>query len=53
MNLSYGDKKSVKRQQIIKEKIIYYCSNCQCECMPIKKPIVENKIMDTIEVSFK
>lgn len=53
MNLSYDDKKSVKRQQTIKEKIIYYCSNCQCECMPMKKPIVENKITDIIEVCFK
>lgn len=42
-----------KKQESMKEKIIYYCSCCNSECVPIlKKPIIENKIMDKIEVRF-
>jgi len=42
----------IKKQESIRERIIYYCPNCECQCFPVKAPLVENKVMDKIEVSF-
>ena len=47
----------IKKQKSIRETIEptikYYCACCQSECIPIfKKPLIENKVMDKIEVSF-
>jgi len=45
--------KYLKKQQTMKDKILFYCSCCNSVCEPIlKKPIIENKLMDKIEVKF-
>ena len=44
--------KKVVKQVSFKEKVVYWCSHCKCECLPMKAPIIENKIVDKIEVRF-
>lgn len=45
--------KQLTKQPTMKDKIVYYCSCCNSECIPIiKKPLVENKLVDKIEVSL-
>jgi len=54
-NSSYvmTSERKVERQETFTQKVVYYCSNCQCECIPcLPKPLVENKIADAIIVSF-
>ena len=41
-----------KKTNKIIEQVKYYCACCNSECMPIKSPIIENKIVDKIVVSF-
>jgi len=35
------------------DKIVYYCSNCGCNCIPIiAKPFVETKLCEAIIVDL-
>jgi len=47
---SLGSITPLKRQETLKEKIIFYCSNCHCQCYPLPKPLVDVKLTDKIEV---